>query len=252
MLSYAQNFEDVLLNRAFGGKADGFYIDVGGYHPTKYSVSAWFHRIGWKGITVEPVPELHALFLEKRPGAINLNCALGEVEGEAQINILGDTGLSSLDPQSRELAKSLNLEPRQLPVKVKTLAQICRQHVTSPIDFMKIDVEGFERQVIAGGDWKTYRPKVVVVEATRPNSPIPSHEGWEPLLLAEDYLFAWFDGLNRFYVAKEESALIPVLALPPNVFDNFHLMPIKPEKKKGPWASIKRLLARLTGRKPAA
>jgi hypothetical protein len=73
---------------------------------------------------------------------------------------------------------------------------------------MKIDVEGWERQALEGGDWRRFRPRVLLLEATRPNSAEPAWGGWEPLLLAQGYLFAYFDGLNRFYVPEEERALL--------------------------------------------
>jgi hypothetical protein len=86
---------------------------------------------------------------------------------------------------------------------------------------LKIDVEGHEREVLEGADWKLYRPRVVVVEAIKPNKPIPTHEHWESLLLSADYLFAFFDGLNRYYVRAEDRELMPLLSLPANVFDDF-------------------------------
>ena len=89
------------------------------------------------------------------------------------------------------------------------------------IDFLSIDVEGHEREVLAGGDWKTWRPRIVVVEATEPTTTIPSHEKWEGILLEASYLFATFDGLNRYYVRKEDAELVPVLAVPVSCLDDY-------------------------------
>jgi hypothetical protein len=86
---------------------------------------------------------------------------------------------------------------------------------------MSIDVEGNERAVIVGGDWRRFRPRVLVIEATFPHTPRPSHMGWEPLLLEHDYCFAIFDGLNRFYVRKEDVALLRLLAAPACVHDKY-------------------------------
>jgi hypothetical protein len=99
---------------------------------------------------------------------------------------------------------------------------VCERHANGvTIDFLKIDVEGWEEAVIRGGDWQRFRPRVVLVEATQPNSPRPSHAAWEPLLLEAGYLFAYFDGLNRYYVRKEDEDLLAHFATPPNVFDKF-------------------------------
>ena len=91
------------------------------------------------------------------------------------------------------------------------------------IDFLKIDVESHEREVLEGADWGRYRPRVVLVEATRPQTSIPSYEHWEPILLSADYLFAFFDGLNRYYVRAEDRHLVPLLQVPANVFDEYQI-----------------------------
>jgi len=86
---------------------------------------------------------------------------------------------------------------------------------------LKVSVEGFEREVLAGADWSSFRPRVVVVEATVPKSDEPAYEDWEPMLFEVGYRFAMFDGLNRFYAHADEPALLQALAIPANVFDDF-------------------------------
>ncbi len=87
--------------------------------------------------------------------------------------------------------------------------------------FLKIDVEGGERAVLAGAGLRQFRPWIILVEATAPNAQTPTHLAWEDILLAADYRFAWFDGLNRFYVAAERQELAANLQAQPNVFDDF-------------------------------
>jgi hypothetical protein len=91
---------------------------------------------------------------------------------------------------------------------MQTLASLVTQHKVSEIDFLKIDVEGAEADVLAGGDWKDVRPRVIVVEAVAPGSMAEAWRDWEPSLLAQGYRFAFFDGLNRFYVANESRELL--------------------------------------------
>jgi hypothetical protein len=100
---------------------------------------------------------------------------------------------------------------------------VCEEHVTGPIDFLKIDVEGFEEEVIAGANWQRFRPTVVVVEATHPQTNRLTHGSWDPLLREAGYTFELFDGLNRFYLAEEHSNLADRLHAPANTLDHFVL-----------------------------
>jgi hypothetical protein len=89
------------------------------------------------------------------------------------------------------------------------------------VHFLKIDVEGNEKAVLEGNDWTRNRPWVVLLEATLPNTQIECHDEWEPILLEADYVFAYADGLNRFYVSNERADLLKAFTYPPNVLDKF-------------------------------
>jgi hypothetical protein len=80
------------------------------------------------------------------------------------------------------------------------LAQFWSELERMPIDFMKIDVEGWEHAVISGGDWEVYRPKVLCIEATEPGTEIPAWADWEPMLLDAGYEFVEMAAVNRYYV----------------------------------------------------
>jgi len=223
IISYAQNREDVLLNRLFPEGYHGFYIDVGANHPLNGSVTAHFSRArGWRGINIEPTGLYHELCRE-RPRDITLNCAVSNHPGQAIFyEFPPDTGVSTFDSGNAQLAaQKLGLAPRETPVPVMTLAEICRQHAPPCIDLLSIDVEGHERQVIEGADWQAFRPRVLVIEATEPNSTVTTHERWEPLLAQGGYLFATFDGVNRYYVRQEEPELATRLRVPVNVLDEY-------------------------------
>jgi len=222
MISYAQNGEDVLLRRLLGIDRPGFYIDVGAAHPVYDSVTKFFALHHWRGINIEPLPGMYELLCRDRPNDINLNIALSRESGRLSFyEVPSCDGWSTL---SAPLARKLRAAGREVverTLAVRTLAEVCAEHVRQEIDFLKIDVEEHEAEVIAGGDWRRWRPRVVLVEATAQNSQTPNHETWEPLLLTADYQFATFDGLNRYYVRAEDRDLLPRLAVPPNVFDDF-------------------------------
>jgi FkbM family methyltransferase len=222
MISYALNREDVVLRRALPGES-GFYIDVGAWEPVAGSTTKYFYDRGWRGVNVEPAASPFERLGAERPRDINLNVALGRHPGTA---ILYEAppgyGVSTLDPdQARSFATELGIGFVEREVDVLTLAQICEAHCAGPIDFLSVDVEGSEAGVLGGADWVRWRPRIIVVEATEPRTGRPTHGEWEHVLLEADYEFITFDGLNRFYVRSEDSALGPLIRVPPNAFDQF-------------------------------
>lgn len=222
IISYAQNHEDILLNRVFAGRDDGFYIDVGACHPVFHSVTKFFYERGWRGVNVEPIPRIFDVLAADRPRDVNLPIGLSNREGTLLFHeVPAELGSSTFSSQqAADLRhRGLDLVGHQIPVT--TLARVCEEYAPETIDFLKIDVESHEREVLEGADWSRFRPRVVLIEATRPSTPIPCHDEWESLLLSADYLFAFFDGLNRYYVRAEDRELLPLLTVPPNIFDNF-------------------------------
>lgn len=223
-ISYAQNFEDVLLWRALKHIEKGFYIDVGAHDPHHDSVTKAFYERGWRGINIEPVSQWFEKITSERLRDINLQVAAGNQTGELLIYEFTDTGWSTL---CSEIAEKHELESGcqriERTVLVKTLTEICIDFHLSPIHFLKIDVEGAEKQVLEGVDFSIIRPWIVLVESTIPNSQIEDYEGWESILLNANYEFVYFDGLNRFYVAQEHAELKESFRIPPNVFDGFVL-----------------------------
>ncbi len=143
-ISYAQNFEDVLLRRALKWVRDGFYIDVGAQHPDINSVTRAFYDQGWSGINVEPVPEARAGCARPARATSPSNSRSAPSEGEATLFVVGGTGLSSLDAGASRKAEAHGFVAEERRTPVSTLAAICREHVRGPIHFLKIDVEGAE------------------------------------------------------------------------------------------------------------
>lgn len=224
-ITYAQNFEDVMLWRALKYVGVGFYIDVGAWSPNIDSVTRAFYEAGWHGVNVEPNPEFYEQLERDRPRDINLRVAVGDHEGSVTINFVSNPGLSTANDAFAEQHAKDGWAVRREEVRLTTLAAIWGKHITpgQEVHFLKIDVEGLEEAVVRGNDWGKNRPWVLLIEATLPMSQVESFDGWEPVLLANRYAFAYADGLNRYYVADEHADLMAAFKYPPNVFDDFLL-----------------------------
>ncbi|MBE9157724.1 FkbM family methyltransferase [Nodosilinea sp. LEGE 06152] len=225
-ISYAQNYEDVILWRALKHLTPGFYIDIGAAWPDEHSVTKAFYERGWRGINIEPNPEFFAHLVSERPQDTNLELAVSNQDGEAEINLIKDTGLSTLSKDIAEHHVDEGWSCTQIIVQAKTLSSVWRTYVPQgqEVHFLKLDVEGFEKTVIESNDWLENRPWVVIVESTLPSSQIENYQTWQSYLLKANYTFVYADGLNRFYLANEHSSLASYFAYPPNIFDGFKLV----------------------------
>jgi FkbM family methyltransferase len=223
-VSYAQNGEDVILWRALRGVADGRYLDVGAYDPVEHSVTKAFYERGWRGVNVEPLPGNAQRMRDDRPGDEVVEAAVTSGPmGEATFHEFVGTGLSTFDDEIAVRHEAEGFERRDIVVPTLTLDAIIEDSalLADEIHFLKIDVEGLERDVISSIDLAKHRPWIILVEATEPGLTTPSHEKWEGLLLAADYHYCLFDGLSRYYVAAERPELRHPLSYPACVFDDF-------------------------------
>src|SRR4030095_15334105 len=198
-LSYAQNMECYHLDSAFAGATQGRYIDIGGGHPVSGSVSFWFYQRGWSGIVVEPQPDLAALHRRLRPRHALVEAVISRTSGETEFFKVDRLhGLSTTIRGNAEAAGQHGVGFENMKLESISLAGLCRTYAIDRVDFLKVDVEGAERDVLESADWSKCRPRIVVLEAVTPLSNAPAWSDWEPLLLNQDYRFVLFDTLNRF------------------------------------------------------
>lgn len=241
-LSYAQNLEDYHLSLAFAGQKEGFYVDIGGGHPVADNVSFWFYERGWCGVVVEPQVELAALYPRLRPRDIVVQGLIGRENGEADFHIVDRLhGFSTTVETRARDAQAFGVGYRTVRVLTQTLAQLFTRLAIESIDFLKIDVEGAEVDVIAGNDWQRFRPKLVLAEAIALESGSEKKEqtwrSWEPLLLAQGYRLRLDDTLNRFYVAEEHPdifARLPAERAPWDAVRHMYEIGRAPENEKHP------------------
>lgn len=222
MITYAQNREDVVLARVFI-EPRGFYVDVGAASPELNSVTKAFYDRGWNGVNVEPLELWYRELVDERPRDVNLQVGLGDRPGELEFYDVGETAAdeSTFSAEVAEQLRSRGANPKRRLVPVTTLAQVCEEHAPDQIEFLKVDVEGWELQVLRGGDWSRFRPLVLVVESTYPGSSEAADDEIRRFLGDAGYLEGLFDGVNRFYVRGDRPDLLPPLSFPANAIDGF-------------------------------
>jgi FkbM family methyltransferase len=223
IVSYAQNFEDVMLWRALGHVKNGFYIDVGAQDPLIDSVSKTFYDQGWRGIHVEAAHAYANRLRSARPDELVVHAAVGKRHGTMAFYEFPDTGLSTGDKSIAQEHRSKGFRCEETRVPCITLTDVFADAGEREVHWLKIDVEGMEADVLAGWGKAPHRPWIMVVESTYPNSQICTHEAWEAKLLKRGYEFAYFDGLSRYYVSHAHAELAQRFGSPPNCFDDFHL-----------------------------
>lgn len=224
LISYAGNAEDVLLMRAFNHHPAGFFVDVGAGDPVVGNVVKNLSDLmGWRGVHVEPNAVLADALASAYPKDRIVCTAVGSrVASGEMFRVPGQWSLSTLSrPVARRYEQSgIRLESE--PVRVDTLERILMSASVQPgFELLKIDVEGGESEVLAGFSLEEWRPKVLVVEATLPNSPEPAPTPWVEEVLRAGYELALFDGLNRYYTASGQDRLRERLSVPANVFDRY-------------------------------
>lgn len=222
-ISYAQNFEDIVLGRAFAGRTDGFWVDVGAGHPVLDSVTKALSDLGWNGINIEPLSEECELLRAARPRDVTLEAAISTHPGRRRFfaGPAESRGSSTLDARLAARYRKAGFDFAEREIEVTTLDEVFAQYVKTTVDFLKIDVEGHERQVLQSLDLARWRPRVIIIEATYPNSQVTMFTQWEDLFAEADYVPVLFDGLNRFYVRAEDNDLVEPLSYPACVFDDF-------------------------------
>lgn len=220
MISYADNFEDVVLDRVFQNQKNGFYVDVGAWHPSRASLTCHFYRNGWHGINIEPQPAFHRLLERDRARDVNLNVAIGNSEGPiTMFNIPSKPACATSVKTLADEYKHEGRTTKTFQAQQMALDEIYARHIakSQPVDILKVDVEGSEKSVLQSLDFAKYRPRVVIVEATKPHTRINVSSAWSNILTGTGYTMALFDGLNCFFSA--EPTLIASLSTPVNVFD---------------------------------
>jgi FkbM family methyltransferase len=165
--SFSQEGEDLIVERFFEHKATGFYVDIGAHHPIRFSNTYRLYRRGWTGLNVDANPGSMLIFGRVRPRDINVEAAVSAAREDLTFYIFNEPALNTFDKQ---LALQRVGGPysivKEVSVRTRPLWELLDQYVphNTAIDFLTVDVEGLDCEVLRSNDWNRYAPEYVMVE----------------------------------------------------------------------------------------
>ena len=165
-ISFSKAGDDIQLKQLLKATSPGTYVDIGCWHPVKASNTYYFYLRNWKGICIDPNPQLKMLYQKTRPKDIFINSGIA-LRNETKEYIMFEE--SSINTFSEEFVKSHNLTTsiiHRIKTPVAPLAEILSRQLgpTDRLDFFDIYVEGMDLEVLRTNDWKKFRPRVVLIE----------------------------------------------------------------------------------------
>jgi FkbM family methyltransferase len=173
-LSYSQEGEDLILARLFDPQETGFYVDVGAYSPKSLSNTYLFYTKGWRGINIDARPGSMAQFAQIRPRDINLEFAISDCPQKLTYYMFNAATLNGFS-EGLSNARAKSGSARLIGTKdmlTRSLAEVLREYLPAGqrIDFLTVDVEGFDLRVLQSNDWSTFRPTLVLAEVLPSNA----------------------------------------------------------------------------------
>lgn len=194
--SFSQNGEDLTLDKLLGHKKKGTYIDIGAYDPYRFSNTMRFYERGWRGINIEPDSERFKHFTLKRPRDINLNVGIANKKGSLTYFVMDPPTLSTfVEAQAKEYVQKGFLIKEKKKISVIPLRDVLFKYIGKKrIDFLSLDVEGFEMSVLQSNDWKRFRPKFLCIETA-----VSEKNRIGRFLVQIDYVTVFDNGLNTIF-----------------------------------------------------
>ena len=203
--SYSQDGEDLVIASFVEMRmGPGFYVDIGAHHPKRFSNTFHFYKLGWRGINVDATPGSMDLFKRWRPRDINLELAVSSKKQELKFHLFSEPALNGFDgPIIKQYVKNDKFKLIDA-IKLKTISlkEIFEQHlpVGQEVDFLSVDVEGMDLNVLESNDWSLYRPHYIIVELLNEIGIVRDNDEVTNFLLGKGYAICAKSRLNGIFV----------------------------------------------------
>jgi FkbM family methyltransferase len=168
--SYSQAGEDRLVWKLFGYRAAGTYVDVGCHHPTNFSNTYLLYRAGWRGVVIDADAHFLPLYATIRPEDAVVHAAIGGKPGPVTLYTFPDRALNTVDAAAAATARRTGAASRQaeqVTVEARRLDEVLEVEAVAQVDFLNIDVEGADLDVLEANDWERWVPEVIAIEDHR-------------------------------------------------------------------------------------
>ena len=165
--SFSQEGEDLIVERFFEHKKAGFYVDIGAHHPMRFSNTYRLYRRGWTGLNVDANPGSMLIFGRMRPRDINVEAAVSAVRRDLTFYVFNEPALNTFDKQlALQRVGGIYSIVKEVSIPTRPLWELLDQYVPPniTIDFLTVDVEGLDFEVLRSNDWNRYTPEYVLVE----------------------------------------------------------------------------------------
>jgi hypothetical protein len=168
-ITYSHEGEDIVLLNLLGSKKRGFYVDVGAHHPFRFSNTYKFYRLGWSGINIDAMPGSMEVFRKYRKRDINVEFLIAKEPKNLVFYSFNKPALNTVNPnlaESRDGKDGYKII-KKYELESKTLREVLNLYLPKniKIDFMSIDVESLDLEVLESNDWEKYLPEVIAVES---------------------------------------------------------------------------------------
>jgi FkbM family methyltransferase len=164
--SYSQEGEDLILCEFFHDQMQGFYVDVGAFHPRRFSNTFRLYKRGWCGINIDPTPGSMKTFRRERPRDVNLEVGISTDDELLMFYQFGEPALNTFSEEVAGQREKYSKLISRVDVKTRTLQGVLEEFLprNTVIDFLDVDVEGKDLEVLQSNDWDIFRPRIVLIE----------------------------------------------------------------------------------------